>query len=324
MKNKISRRSVLSLLLRYTLPVLAALLLLLCGCAAENDLPVQEPSPSPQELAQLHAQRMEELDQRLNADIPSVYLGASSSDAVSSADVISPADVVSSVDVISPTDAADTADTDLIRPVMAAMLDENYGICLAIAGEERGEAVTAEYSALQAELAGCTDISALRILLGQMDSRLFSAAAIDPAAEPGRFAVELYGYTDTDGELWACAYTNTALPGFEDAKRGYSLTVLLDNGKAAAAAVDSIHSRDGIRYINEYAVRFRLRDVLSEQCTVDELLTGSSRVIFSLYSLDNSFTCSNEHYKWRITRTLEADPLAARQALVQILDDFQQ
>jgi len=202
------------------------------------------------------------------------------------------------------------------------MLNENYDICLALAGEEKSASVNAEYSILLSELESCKEIEQLYTLFGQMDSRIFASAAIDPSTESDRFTVELYGYTDPEGEMWACAYTNTALPGFEDSQHGFSLTVLLDNGKDAAAAADSVHSHNAIKYVNEYSVRFRLSDILGDQATVEDLLTGSSRVIFSLYSLDNSFTCSDEHYKWRVTRTLETDPLAARHALADIFQDY--
>jgi len=304
-------------LFRYAALCLSAALLTaaLYGCADKPSLQEQTSSvQSQQELSEQRELELQQLSERIHADIPAVYLTASGSDAVSGSD---------GPDIV-PADAdVQTAALIQLRNASKNMLRENYDICTLLAAEENAQALDSVYAQLTTELDGCTSLSELRDTAASMDSRLFASIAVDPAAENAVLSTQFLGYTDAEGELWLCAYTNAALPGFEDADKAYSLTILLDNGKTAAAAADSIYAHECIQYINQYAVRFRLSDILGEQATVEELLSGSSRVIFSINRTDNSCTLSSEHYKWRVTDTLQADPLAARIDLAAIIADYE-
>ena len=299
---------------------------LLCACAAAicvsacGCLPSSEADPQPtqpvlqQEQPEISSEEKAAMVAgRITSDIPACYLAAGHAVQSSSDISVSGADSVPF--------GSGMTDVEMVHSVALSMLDETRSVCLALADGDTA-AVDSEYAHLVSELDACTDLTALRDVIAQMDSRMFRTVAIDPAAEGAKLKTALYGYTDEEGQMWLCVYANSPLPGLKDAQRGYSLSVFMKSSKTSVSA-DSLYSTGSIRYINEYAVRFRLADILAGEITPEELVAGNNRIIFTLFSLDNTISLANEYYKWRAPESLAADPLAARSSLVRIISEFE-
>ncbi len=316
---------------RLGLRVTAALLFIavtlagLSGCL--QPAPAAAPTPAEESAAakDFYNRQISELYDSLTGQLPAEYTAALPEVALAAREgeaatlTVSGSDVFGyAADKYSVTAAAEQAKVSLIYPAALPLLRSMAQTAAGMTDAENAALVESTLTEIESQAAQATTLEALYNCLLSAEERLFGCIDCDLTAENAeQMSVSPVLYYDESGVLWLKLYTNFPLPALSDPNTGFSLMLTLDNGKTFQTTADSIYKSGDIAYDGIYCVRFNLTQMLSGM-SAEEFFSGRNRVIFSLYTLDNSVGFTQDFYRMSLSGAVTGNESDVYLTLLQI------
>ncbi len=270
--------------------------LLLSGCSDDEEA---------RKKAQLDEARnsctaeIEELRVKLLSDMPQQYTVSLGEDAGSSAsgDAVGTTLFDGVVTCQQIEEACESEKLDMLRPVAVSILRERLECVKTVADDNSVTLVQQAAIEIELQIKSAQTVSDLYNCLLSAESKLIAPIEIELSGDLKDKARAGYQiYVDGSGETWLCINTNFVLPGFKDDATGFSLQLLLDNGKKAYAAADSLYNHENIVFDGAYSVRFNITRMLGTM-TANDFFAGRNRIVFSVFAVDNSICFSQDFYR---------------------------
>lgn len=192
--------------------------------------------------------------------------------------------------------SASAIELDMLRNLALSVTKAQAEFALELFADDTS-AVEQAVSSVESEINAAADAAALFDCVIKIEQKLFGFEQLEFTAENTELMRALPTlYLDRDGNVWLRYYTNFVLPGFEDSKRGFSLHLLLENGKALAVDADSLDNYEHIVIDGAYSVRFNLTELIPNM-SPEAFCNGRNRILFTVFNIDNSASFTSNTYR---------------------------